>query len=560
MRLDFIWFNKYKQLEDFQANFGSEYFYAFNIIDDMWIVEKSDSYIEGFFYSKQNVSVSAIVGENGVGKSTVLDFITDLFNKNLKNVNYFVAFDYKGTKIIVQNIYKDVEKINIINKEYLAGNYVIYFDNNYSGTFPNVIFFSNVFDVRYLKKISTIENFPKKFSDISTNFLLGSNGNNIVEFLNLEFNKQIYFIYDFIDELEIMGILKKPEYIKLKIIENEDYEYEDLLDDSTFNFDKKIFQWYFGFLSEQELKSITEVKREFIVKVLRQYIYVLDKELDVFRKSYNTYIPPIPEIYDGTVFEMLDDVLKMFYLEVEYEEDDIFSFLPVIIQAYIFEVTADEDVEECYALTKSIINKITDISNKAKRFIKKIIKLDILFLNGDLENSVENIDNMYIKTTSIIKPFINLYEEIYINNNILNFSWTQLSSGEYSILSLFGRIYDTYKKIKNKSSDLDSILLLIDEGDLYFHPQWQKDWLYYFLEFINKIFEEDVQIIITTHSPLVLSDFPNSNVLFMGGDENNGFQLEGSSRTLGANILELFANSFFLKNGLVGRFGKNKIK
>lgn len=74
-----------------------------------------------------------------------------------------------------------------------------------------------------------------------------------------------------------------------------------------------------------------------------------------------------------------------------------------------------------------------------------------------------------------------------------------------------------------------------------------------------------LQIIITTHDPLTLSDLPINNVVFlykdegfcriMSNDDQNKIQ-----KTFGANITDLLAHSFFVEDGLIGDFSKSKIK
>jgi len=58
-----------------------------------------------------------------------------------------------------------------------------------------------------------------------------------------------------------------------------------------------------------------------------------------------------------------------------------------------------------------------------------------------------------------------------------------------------------------------------------------------------------------THSPFILSDILESNILYLGQDEEE--QLE---KTFGANIHTLLDNSFFMEDGLMGKFAKEKIK
>ena len=60
-------------------------------------------------------------------------------------------------------------------------------------------------------------------------------------------------------------------------------------------------------------------------------------------------------------------------------------------------------------------------------------------------------------------------------------------------------------------------------------------------------------IILATHSPFLLSDIPHSNVLCLG---ENTMSVEG---TLGANIIELLGNSFFLSS-VIGNVASNEIR
>ncbi|MEM5644017.1 AAA family ATPase [Bacillus toyonensis] len=85
-------------------------------------------------------------------------------------------------------------------------------------------------------------------------------------------------------------------------------------------------------------------------------------------------------------------------------------------------------------------------------------------------------------------------------------------------LTLFSR----FNTITHEVSD--NLLILIDEGDLYFHPQWQKDWLFTFINIISYLFQKtSIQIILTTHSPFILSDLPSGNVILLKKDDNKKY-------------------------------------
>ena len=75
-----------------------------------------------------------------------------------------------------------------------------------------------------------------------------------------------------------------------------------------------------------------------------------------------------------------------------------------------------------------------------------------------------------------------------------------------------------------------------------------------------------LQIIFTTHDALTLSDLPNDKISYLKRLEDNSikvFHQEDSNRpskSFGANITDLLADSFFVDDGLIGDFAKEKIQ
>ena len=106
--------------------------------------------------------------------------------------------------------------------------------------------------------------------------------------------------------------------------------------------------------------------------------------------------------------------------------------------------------------------------------------------------------------------------------------------------------------------------MLIDEIDLYCHPLWQQKLIYYLIEEIKAEYsDKKIQIIFTTHSPIVLSDMPHSNVIFLKRENNkcNVEQYSNHEETFGANIYKLFNDAFFLgEKGQIGEFARRKIQ
>lgn len=133
--------------------------------------------------------------------------------------------------------------------------------------------------------------------------------------------------------------------------------------------------------------------------------------------------------------------------------------------------------------------------------------------------------------------------------NSLTFQWQGLSSGQLALLNLFGRLHSLAEEVKDK----ESILLLLDEVDLGLHPEWQRKWISTALPIIGEIFKgKHVQIILTTHSPIMLSDIYGENVLMLRKDTETGerqvvYGDEVPSTSFGQNIHQLFKESFFLE-------------
>jgi hypothetical protein len=104
--------------------------------------------------------------------------------------------------------------------------------------------------------------------------------------------------------------------------------------------------------------------------------------------------------------------------------------------------------------------------------------------------------------------------------------------------------------------------LIFDEIELYYHPEMQRTFIKDFLSTMKRIpvpRNMKINCIFITHSPFILSDIPNHHILFL---TENGLPDPAAAdrRTFGANIHDLLKNNFFLKEGTIGAFAQQKIK
>lgn len=143
----------------------------------------------------------------------------------------------------------------------------------------------------------------------------------------------------------------------------------------------------------------------------------------------------------------------------------------------------------------------------------------------------------------------------------------EASSGEQQFLNLFSTLFYHAQNVRARVDvDLHSfsslehieqdILLLLDEGDNGFHPQWKKVYIQYLRKMIPIIFDGfNIQIIITSHDPLTLSDVPKNNAVFLGKANNKTVIVDSSiKRTFGANLADLLKDSFFMDDEQIGNF------
>lgn len=139
-------------------------------------------------------------------------------------------------------------------------------------------------------------------------------------------------------------------------------------------------------------------------------------------------------------------------------------------------------------------------------------------------------------------------------------SFSTLSSGEQALLNLYSRIYDVIIRQKQRGfSEKVPQLYIFDEAEIGLHPEWQRRFVYNIGAFIGNICEwtnTKCQIVITSHSPIVLSDIPVQccNVLELGENKETKNVTETRKQTFGTNVFELYRDGFFLDGGMVGEY------
>lgn len=158
---------------------------------------------------------------------------------------------------------------------------------------------------------------------------------------------------------------------------------------------------------------------------------------------------------------------------------------------------------------------------------------------------------------------INGESENFKEDEFIEFN--KMSSGEkqliHSVSSILYHLYNIDSVSDNKLQ-YKNINIVFEEIELYFHPEMQKSFLKYLLDSISYIEIkniESINICFVTHSPFILSDIPSNNIMFLEVQNGIGVQKTNKRKTFGANIHDLLTDNFFMSDGFIGDFSKDKI-
>lgn len=137
--------------------------------------------------------------------------------------------------------------------------------------------------------------------------------------------------------------------------------------------------------------------------------------------------------------------------------------------------------------------------------------------------------------------------------------FASLSSGELQMINSINTVIYHLRNIESKDDSYGRINIVLDEIELYFHVDYQRQYISKLIAAIKTMNLEkitDVNILMSTHSPFILSDIPSQNILRL----EHGCPVLYNSKTFGANIHNLLKNQFFLENGFQGEFANKEIR
>lgn len=549
MELLYIWIedNPINELEQ-EFCFTPNYDIHFNKYEELLSIKKKDTIN---VFKKDNImNISAIVGENGTGKTTLINKIarmslTKLFSKNQGN-------KLNKDCIIIFYDKKNIKIYNLTKRNIIFGDREI---RNYSC--------SKILEDGSIEAVNNIS-MNLDFSRIVIS--------------NSEFSNRGYFNngsstdYLYLTSKDILSLGR--DYFREKGTFPMNSSSKGSL---NFNILQSVFPDY----KNNQFRSLIDI--DLLVYVEKEKLNFIGKKVDNIIFDVSTIDSIVNEDMNSVGYYIKEkdfELVRVFeqnFNEIKHKlglENNLYSKLVINLVGELLFCYADikEQIIEC--------KNIDEVYKKCKKYISNInneeekeyfeISLNELCRIEKLINDKKNISEKNGLFTMKIKPFQNLINKFKENKYsfILKYIGIRddyISSGERAVLNIISNIYFASKITtyftNNNFKFSNDILLLIDELDLYLHPAWQQKIINILIDELEKCFPDNkFQIIFSTHSPIILSDIPSQNCIFLKKDEKGKVRREKVNQTFGCNIFNLYKDAFFLENGnTVGEYAKKYI-
>ena len=533
----FMWVKEYKSLENFQVNFDKSYNIEFEYKENRikkLIIKKNINKIPKHFYGRNIDSINIIIGKNGTGKSSILEMMAlfDRINGTYKSYadyprEFLIIYKTNNEKEFVLEGYHENDddkyfeflKIPKDSSIFLVNYYTFKMTENYEfiGTNnPKNLKDTAILRIKYGEE--KINFFEKKYS-----YEEAEEGNYKINTGVSEGNKATIYEY-FINKKNIQSELYQAANIVIEIPELDFY--------------------------------IDKVKNSFkIMKELKLFNMLKeDKIKDVIIKNYSNYLfsYKIWKILESNSFQV-DEILDI--IKTEKIKLKKIKNTEQILEKLLEEIKEYENVKDLSNKIYEILLLLNDVQVSELNFKRKTNFLKKYEIKG---------------TDSRIKKFLEKYDEIvnypwankrlYLSEfeKILNITEEGMSDGErvrVNIFSTIHRFLGENGELKNKKY----VTLLFDEVEMFLHPEWSRAFLDDLLLELKDYSEKQFKIIFASHSPFLLSDISSEGVIYLEKKVRKTIVKEEEIKNFGANIIDLFKNTMFLKSTF-GEFATKKIK
>jgi hypothetical protein len=517
-KIVYIWVKKYKNLENFSLNLASDVKFTYDEKTNEVRPVFQKPLPKGFFPTRID-DVVALIGKNGSGKSNALELICNVAKGAKSSVlSDFLVITQRDGSRRYNGFYRFRDKASPTGK-------LVDFEPHEGSINPlNVVFFSNVYDERR-------NNFAREVTDLSVNgeIVLRSRPESRWD---IAFLKQI----DFLDTsyVEALG-LGQPHAAQIVV-----NAFNSRLGIRSIGIRAGSLDKLYDLLRRRPAEmQLKQIKSRFVS--LTRYLYLIgllhtlnvakfDEVTKSIVRDLDEEIANVPSS-GSTADHILTELLGR--LEGRCRNEHLLSST----ERTIFGHPQDSDGQ----LLKAQFEFLSNLPALVE-------ELDISHQEDGIRTRAQ--ESFIVSHTEISRNFLKTFSRTMSFMRFVSLDWIGLSSGQKAYLNLFSKLAAALRRLTT-----DSVLLCIDEGDLYLHPRWQAEFLQRLLSVLSAVSNVRIQLVLTSHSPLLVSDLPRQNLEILNEDTSS----EDGFETFGANIYDLYAGPLFLGELTSGLFSHSKL-
>lgn len=568
MELLYLWINKSDNncFHNQQLNLSPEFEISVdNAINPTEININNSNKVNIFKYKIKKLSnITAVVGANGSGKTTLFSYIAHNDCMRIKTLG-------EGYER------HDAEKLELNRSIH------VYLKND------EILIYHNLNDYLKVQNCTSKKFEILKYDENSRQLLADIHAQTIIYITNSNYISERFNGYSRFTNTNIINLTPSSLNEISRVF------YNSLLDIPLFNNKKNIEKNFAKFI----LKSRNAITFQQILDII-YYKYVIEnipssKFYGIIESTLKTlhiscdYIIQKIIIQKGQNIEShLDDKIRNFERFYDIRKYISYNIANMLYFNILFELYYYNDDFELPPLTdpNNIYNDILKANTvQNKKYLKYLYEIkelkELLDKCPVIDSLIDNENDLAIKYDKIIdyssnkliyEKFLSYISKLFYSKDSYVLRYIiignlEMSSGERALQNLFSWIImiPIFDKILNVKSKLDNrkLLLLIDEIDLYAHPEWQRKLINSLLTKIQILDYAEIQIVLSSHSPFILSDFPKDNIIYISNDEKTGESYISKNvshkETFGANLYTLLNDAFFLNEGAVGEFSRNTI-
>jgi energy-coupling factor transporter ATP-binding protein EcfA2 len=349
------------------------------------------------------------------------------------------------------------------------------------------------------------------------------------------------------EKLRQVTSIAKIEVLNIKFKDEIDFTYESLGKVFYGDFKDKLITGLIDFFNPKNEKLLLKTKFTEISELDYLCLKYIFNKLKRIAKNYEIYSKyRVNEDEKDFSNKNIDNMLN-FLFQLKNDSSHILYKIRQAVNFIILNKIEEDNIYKDFNNAISIKDKDYPFSDYEKKINKRAEDYGIEIINL-LPPSVFKVDYKFDNGSTFSMLSSGEKQQIFSSNSIL-----------YHLINL-----DSTKH-NNFPLNYPYINLILDEIELYAHPEMQRTYLKDLLNGINKLelnFIKSINILFITHSPFILSDIPKQNVLFLEVDEKTKKAKPKEyfgDNTFGENIYDLLKHSFFL-NDFIGDFAKNKFK